>query len=174
MLKQPGGDFSHKIRISPEQLRIWLQGGAPSDGFQSYNWDTIGLSAGFFWDVSVTKSITVNFFGITVSSRGKRISIIRGSLVRQLPSYGRWSWLTFTPSCQPNHCQPHHHVNPIIKKLGSVVVRSVWTHGWKHSRARNLAFFSGNVALEVAQVESLLPRFTARSGKVVDKERTEL
>ena len=95
----------------------------------------------------------MNFFGITVSLWGKRIGIIRGSLVRQLPSYGRWSWLAFTPSCQPNHCQPHHHVNPIIKKLGSVVVRSVWTHGWKHSRARNLAVFSRNVALEVAQVE---------------------
>ena len=39
-----------------------------------------------------------------------------GSLVRKLPSYGRWSWLGFTSSCQPHHhmltpssCPPHHH-----------------------------------------------------------------
>ena len=34
--------------------------------------------------------------------------LIKGSLVRRLPNYGRWSWLAFklTPSCQP-----HHHVN---------------------------------------------------------------
>ena len=42
-------------------------------------------------------------------------SFIRGSLVRKLPSYGRWSWLAFTPSCQLHHpvnpsCQPHHQV----------------------------------------------------------------
>ena len=39
-----------------------------------------------------------------------------GSLVRKLQSYGRWSWLGFTSSCQPHHhmltpssCPPHHH-----------------------------------------------------------------
>ena len=38
----------------------------------------------------------------------QRSLFIKVNLVRKLPSYGRWSWLAFTPSCQP-----HYHVNPV-------------------------------------------------------------
>ena len=57
------------------------------------------------------------------------IYIIKGSLVRKLPGYGRLSWPAFSPAWQPHHhvnivyiyicqssCQPHHHGNHIIIK----------------------------------------------------------
>ena len=82
-------------------------------------------------------------------------NIFKGSLVWQLPSYGRSSWLAFTPPCQPHHhinhismsttshYQPHqhqhhhHHHQQAVGKCN----RSVWIHGCKHSRAWNPAFF---------------------------------
>ena len=39
--------------------------------------------------------------------------MVKGSLVRKLPSYGRLSWLAFSPSWQPHH-HLNHHVNHII------------------------------------------------------------
>ena len=71
--------------------------------------------------------------------------IVKGSLVKQLLSYGRWSWLAFPPSCQPPHhvnpissCQPHIIMSttsssfqaPII--LGSVRVRKRVNSPVKH------------------------------------------
>ena len=38
-------------------------------------------------------------------------NMIKGSLVRKLPNYERFSQLAVAPSCQP-----HHHVNHIIIK----------------------------------------------------------
>ena len=45
---------------------------------------------------------------------------------RKLPSYGRWSFLAFTPSCQPQHQ---------VVESGSV-----WIQGWKHFWAQNPVF----------------------------------
>ena len=66
------------------------------------------------------------------------IYIIKGYLVRKLPSYGRWSWLAFTPSCQK-----HHHVNHPSSSWDMKHAQQfgrVWIHGWKHSRAQNPVF----------------------------------
>ena len=41
-------------------------------------------------------------------------AILKTNLVRKLPSHRRWTWLAFTPSCQP----------PAIKWLGSEGVNS--------------------------------------------------
>ena len=68
--------------------------------------------------------------------------IAKTIVARTHPRYGRWSWLAFTPSCQPHHhvnpiimsttssCQPHHH--QVVGKCNSLEV-CVWIHGWKHS-----------------------------------------
>ena len=107
------------------------------------------------------------------------IYIIKGSLVRKLPGYGRLSWPAFSPAWQPHHhvnivyicqssCQPHHHGNHIIikysKRSGTREFRLENTLG------RETLCFSGKVAALVAQGGSLFPRCTARSGKVVDKK----
>ena len=82
----------------------------------------------------------------------------KGSLVRTLPSYGRWSWFAFTPSCWP-----HHHVNHTSFPS---------SHSWEvhitlqkrvNSRVKTLSsakpcIFWGNVAPGIAEVGSLFPR----------------
>ena len=94
-------------------------------------------------------------------------TVIKGSLVRKVPSYGRWSWFAF-----PASCQPHHHVNPIItstrsscqppiiKQLGSVTVRKRVNSRVRTFSGAKPCVFSGNVAPGVAKAlgGSLFPR----------------
>ena len=69
------------------------------------------------------------------------IPLVKGSLARKLPSYGRLSWSALA---SPSSCQPHHHVNqPSSSSWEVQQFGYVWVHGWKQSRARNPVFFFG-------------------------------
>ena len=79
----------------------------------------------------------------------------KGSLVRTLPSYGRWSWFAFTPSCWP-----HHHVNHPSSHSWEVYIT---LQKRVNSRVKTLSgakpcIFWGNVAPGIAEVGSLFPR----------------
>ena len=75
-----------------------------------------------------------------------RIIMTNQRKFRKLPSYGWWSWLAFTPSCQP-----HHDVNLRIKFLGSATVRERGNlHGWFHTLGREILGFTGMVPPGVA------------------------
>jgi hypothetical protein len=101
--------------------------------------------------------------------------VIKGFLVTKHPSYGRWTWLAFTPSCQPHH----HHVNPVIMSTTLYCKPHHYQVVGKcdsSEEAQSAVFLGGNVAPEVAEVEVGLG-FRAcgpRSWKVVDKTRTGL
>ena len=55
------------------------------------------------------------------------VYIRKGNLIRKLPSYGQWSQLASTPSCQP-----HHHINNVafgVAEVGSLLPQlraSIW------------------------------------------------
>ena len=70
--------------------------------------------------------------------------LIKGKLVRQLPSYERFSWPAFSPSCQ-QHQQ----------------VGNAWTPTWKPFGRETLCFLGGKVASVVAKAGSLFPRVRA-------------
>ena len=75
------------------------------------------------------------------------ISIYIGSLVRKLPSYGRWSWLAFS--------QPHHHVNhPSSSSWEVLTVQKRVNSRVKALSGSKPCVFPGIVAPEVAEVGS--------------------
>ena len=85
--------------------------------------------------------------------------IIKGGLVRKLPSYGRLSWSAFSPSCHP-----HHHVNrPSSSSWEVKQFGRVWIHRWRHYYA------SGKVASMVPEGGLCFCGFRARSAKAADK-----
>ena len=69
-------------------------------------------------------------------------------------------------------CQPRHHVNAIIKQLGSVRVQKRANSRMETLSGAKPCVFSGNVAPGVAEVGSLFPRFRALIWEVSDKKRT--
>ena len=73
------------------------------------------------------------------------VYIRKGNLIRKLPSYGRWSQLASTPSCQP-----HHHINNVafgVAEVGSLLPQlraSIWESRWqKTGVARSRPIVSG-------------------------------
>ena len=94
-------------------------------------------------DFAPSASALVQTYG---NCRNEVYQIAKGSLARQLPSYGRLSWAAFSPSCQPHHHQVvgRERVNSGLKTLGATP-----------------CVFAGKVASAVAEVESLFPRLRA-------------
>ena len=88
--------------------------------------------------------------------------IIKGNLVRKLPSYRQVSWLAI------NHIMPATH-HQILGKCNSSGAREFTGES---ILGRKAYFFSGNVAPGVAEVN--LSGCGPRSGKVVDKKCTGL
>ena len=78
--------------------------------------------------------------------------VIKRSLVRKLPSHGRWSWLAYTTSyiiSTTSTCQSHHQVVAKCNSSGA----SEFTGGKTLGR-KSRCFFSGNVAPGVAEVSA--------------------
>ena len=70
------------------------------------------------------------------------IYTIKGSLVGKFASYGRWSWVAFTPSWQR-----HHHVNPIILSTTSPTTTSSSSSSTKKCSSSEAREFRGENAL---------------------------
>ena len=88
--------------------------------------------------------IIVQFLWLTIfknEASNQKITIIKGSLVSELPTYGRLSWsasisiiMSTTSSCQTS-------IIKVVRKCNSSAARE---YTWKHFRARNSAFFRVN------------------------------
>ena len=95
--------------------------------------------------------------------------MIKGSLVRKLPSYGRLSWAAFSPSCQhmstTSSCQPqhhhHHHHHHHHQVVGKCTSSGTCEFRLEKTLGRETLCFSGKVASAVAEVGSLLLRLRA-------------
>ena len=78
--------------------------------------------------------------------------MIKRSLVRKLPSYGRLSWVAFSPAFSPS-CQPHRHV--IVGKCNRSGTREFRFE--KTIGRKTLRFFR----VKCTEVASLFPRVRA-------------
>ena len=78
--------------------------------------------------------------------------MIKRSLVRKLPSYGRLSWVAFSPAFSPS-CQPHRHV--IVEKCNRSGTREFRFE--KIIGRKTLRFFR----VKCTEVGSLFPRVRA-------------